>query len=128
MSEKIIENKGAKYSEMLYEMVQKFEQDLPEELTFEETLEIGIEAWNLANRMEFLLDSGLYEKELKAHENSETIDKMVSYKLKNFSDFNNVIVDFSTENDLLQVKTQTPENYFDSFFKSIVISNPKKGR
>lgn len=128
MTEKIIENKGAKYSEMLYEMVQKFDQDLPQELTFEETLEVGIEAWNLANRKEFLMENDLYEKELKAHKYSEIIDKMTSFKLKKFSDFKNIIVDFSTENDLLQVKTQTPENHFDSFLKSIMLSNPKKGK
>jgi len=109
-------------------MVQKFDQDLPKELTFEETLETGIEAWNLANRKEFLSEKNLYEKELKAHKNYEIIDKMVSFKLKKFSDFKNIIVDFSTENDLLQIKTQTPENHFDSFFKSIVFSNPKKGK
>ena len=128
MTEKIIENKGAKYSEMLYEMVQKFDEDLPQELTFEETLEIGIEAWNLANRKEFLLENNLYEKELKAHKNFETIDKMVNFKLKKFSEFKNIIVDFSTENDLLQIKTQTPKNHFDSFLKSVVFNSPKKGK
>lgn len=126
MAEKIIENKGAKYSEMLYEMVQKFDQNLPEELTFEETLEVGIEAWNLANRKEFLVENNLYEKELKAHNHSEIIDKMVSFKLEKFFKFNNIIIDFSTENNLLQVKTQTPKDHFDSFFKSIVFNNPKK--
>ncbi len=128
MTEKIIENKGAKYSEMLYEMVQKFDQNLPQELTFEETLEVGIEAWNLANRKEFLMANDLYEKELKAYKHSKIIDKMISFKLEKFPDFKNIIVDFSTENNLLQVKTQTPENHFDSFLKSIIFSNTKKGK
>ena len=126
MTEKINENKGAKYSEMLYEMVQKFDQNLPQELTFEETLEVGIEAWNLANRKEFLVENDLYEKELKAHNHSETIKKMVSFKLDKFSNYNNIIVDYSTDNNLLQVKTQTLENHFNSFLKNIVFTNPKK--
>tara|TARA_R110002049_G_scaffold138450_7_gene298571 strand:+ start:1077 stop:1298 length:222 start_codon:yes stop_codon:yes gene_type:complete len=65
MKEKIIENKGAKYSVMLYKVVQKFDYSLPKELTFEETLEVGIEAWNLANNKEFLKKNKLYDKELK---------------------------------------------------------------
>lgn len=126
MKEKIVENKGAKYSEMLYEIVQKFDDDFPKELTFEQTLEIGIDAWNLANNKEFLEKNNLFEKEVKNYKYPEVIDKMVSFKLDKFSDFNNIIVDFSTENDVLRVKTQTPENYFDNFFKNIILTNPKQ--
>lgn len=126
MKEKTTENKGAKYSIMLYKVVQEFDDSLPKELTFEETLEIGIEAWNLAHNKEFLEEDNLYETELKNYKYSETIDRMVSFKLDNFSKFNNIIVDYSTENDRLQVKTQTPQNHFDSFFKNIILTNPKQ--
>ncbi|CAN0574252.1 unnamed protein product, partial [Ectocarpus sp. 12 AP-2014] len=47
--EKIIRNTGPKYSEMLMELVEAFDEQLPAELTFEDTLKVGIEAWNLAN-------------------------------------------------------------------------------
>lgn len=128
MKEKIIENKGVKYSEMLYALVQKFDDELPAELSFEDTLEIGIEAWNLSNNKEFLEKNNLYKKELKNYNYSEIIEKMVSYKLEKFSDFNNIIVDYSTDNETLQIKTQTPENHFNSFFKNIVLTNPKELR
>src|SRR5680860_1196692 len=114
MKEKIIENKGAKYSEMLYSIVQKFDDELPAEFSFEDTLEIGIEAWNLANNKDYLEKNNLYKQELKNYNYSKIIDKMVSYKLEKFSDFSNIIVDYSTENDILQVKTQTFENHFNS--------------
>lgn len=52
--EKIIKNTGRKYSEMLIELVQKFDEQLPDELTFEDTLEVGIDAWNLANNKKIL--------------------------------------------------------------------------
>lgn len=125
MEEKTIENKGAKYSEMLYQIVQEFDTELPKELTFEETLEIGIDAWNLANNKKFLESRNLYEKELKNHNLPEVINKMVSFKLKNFPNFNNIIVDYSTENETLQVKSQTVENHFNSLFKSILLTQPK---
>ncbi len=125
MEEITIENKGAKYSEMLYKIVQEFDAELPKELTFEETIEIGIDAWNLANNKEFLESKNLYEKELKNHDLSDVISKMVSFKLKNFPDFNNIIVDYSTENEILKVKTQTVENHFNSLFKNILLTKPK---
>lgn len=126
MKEITIENKGAKYSEMLYKVVQAYDEELPAELSFEKTLEIGIDAWNLANKKTFLESNNLYQKEIENYEYPETIEKMVSYKLEHFSEFDNIIVDFSTENDTLKVKTQTTENHFNSIFKNIVFAKPKK--
>jgi len=126
MKEKIIENKGVKYSEMLYKIVQEFDEEFPVELSFEDTLEIGIEAWNLSNNKKYLKINNLYKKEIKNHEYAEIIDKMVSFKLENFPNSDNIIVDYSTEKDTLKVKTQTTENYFNSFFKSIVFTNSKR--
>lgn len=117
---------GAKYSEMLYKVVQEFDSEFSTELNFEDRLEIGIDAWNLANNKKYLEKSNLYEKELKNHDYSEIIDKMVSFKLENFPDFNNIIVDYSTKNDILRIKTQTSENHFDSFLKNIIFTNPKQ--
>lgn len=125
MKEKIIQNKGAKYSEMLISIVEKFDDELPAELSFQDTLQIGIEVWNLANNKDYLEKNNLYKEELKNHKYPETIEKMVSYKLEKFADFNNIIVDFSLENNILQVKTKTFENYFNSLFKNIILTNPK---
>lgn len=116
----IIENTGAKYSEMLMQIVKEFDEKMPVELTFEETLEVGIEAWNLANNKEFLMSRNLYEQELASHKNHNIVDEMVNYKINHFSDFNNIIVDYSTTNDILQIKTQTQENHFNSIIKEVI--------
>lgn len=121
-----IKNTGLKYSEMLIQLVEKFDERLPKKLTFEETLEVGIQAWNLANNKEFLESRNLYEKELKQYENYLIIDEMVSYKLTKFSNSNNVIVDYSTEDNILQVKTQTQENRFNSIMINMININPPK--
>jgi hypothetical protein len=84
--ENIIKNTGLKYSEMLMQLVQEFDEKLPKELTFEETLEAGIDAWNLANNKGFLESRNLYEKELKEYENHPIINEMVNYKIDKFSD------------------------------------------
>lgn len=123
---KIIKNTGRKYSEMLSELIQKFDDELPEELTFEDTLEIGIEAWNLANNKEFLESKELYKKELKSYNYSNVIEKMVLYKLEHFPEHNNVIVDYNIENETLTITTQTQENYINSIFSQLVNYNPSK--
>lgn len=124
--DKIIRNTGRKYSEMLMELVQKFEEQLPEELTFEDTLEVGIDAWNLANNKEFLLNSNLFKKELRNHDYRDVIGKMVDFKIEKFHKYNNVIVDFSTANNILKVKTQTQENHFNSLMSQMINVNLKK--
>ncbi len=125
MKEKYIENKGAKYSEMLMQLVEQFDELLPETLTFEDTLEVGIDAWNLANNKENLgVDS--YKKELKAYKYKNVIDKMVEYKLSHFAKYNNIIVDFSLENNILHVKSQTPEEHFNSLISKMINIKPMK--
>jgi len=119
-TESIVKNEGPKYSEMLIQLVQEFDKQLPEELTFEETLEVGIDAWNLANNKEFLVSRDLYEKELKAYKDYKIIDEMVEFKIEKFPKFNNVIVDYSMINNTLQIKTQTQENRFNSIIKQMM--------
>ncbi|MBL4888487.1 MAG: hypothetical protein JKX97_00530 [Candidatus Lindowbacteria bacterium] len=122
----IQENIGPKYSEMLMRLVKEFDEQLPDKLTFEETLEVGVDAWNLANNKDFLVSKKLYNQELANFKNHSIIEKMVDFKIEKFSKFNNVIVDYSTKNNILQVKTQTQENHFNSIIKQMVNIKPKK--
>ncbi len=120
MQENSIQNTGAKYSEMLMQLVNEFDELLPIELTFEDTLEIGIDAWNLANDKEFLMQKKLYKLELTKRKNHSIIDKMVTYKIENFQNFNNIIVDYSTTDNILQVKTQTREDHLKSLINKVI--------
>lgn len=118
--ENIKENTGPKYSEMLMQLVQEFDDQLPDDLTFEETLEVGIDAWNLANNKEFLVSKNLYERELASHKNHFIIGEMVNFKINNFPNFNNIIVDYDTTNNILKIKTQTQENHFNTIIKQFI--------
>ena len=115
-----------KYSEMLMQLVHKFDEQLPNNLTFEETLEVGIDAWNLANNKEFLVSRNLYKQELANFKNHLIIEKMVNFKIEKFPKSNNIIIDYSTIDNILQVKTQTQENHFNSIIKQIVNNKTKK--
>ena len=112
--ENSIKNTKLKYSEMLMQLVQEFDEQLPKTLTFEEKLEIGVDAWNLANKKVFLMSKKIYQKELKKRKNSSVIHKMVNFIKQKFPKFNNVIVDYNTANDILQVKTITQKDHFSS--------------
>jgi hypothetical protein len=118
--ENIIKSTNPKYSEMLMQLIEEFDEQLPNKLTFEETLEVGIDAWNLANNKVFLMSKKLYQKELGNRKNSSVIDGMVNFIKEKFPKFNNVIVGYSITNDVLQVKTQTQENHFSSIIKQMM--------
>jgi hypothetical protein len=116
----VIKSTKPKYSEMLMRLVQEFDEQLPEELTFKETLEVGIDAWNLANNKVFLMSRKLYQQELNSRKNSSVIEGMVDFIKEKFPKYNNVIIDYSTTNNSLQVKTQTQENHFSSLIKQMI--------
>jgi hypothetical protein len=118
--ENIVKSTKPKYSEMLMQLIEEFDEQLPNKLTFEETLEVGIDAWNLANNKVFLMSKKLYQKKLENRKNSSVIDGMVNFIKEKFPKFNNVIVGYSTTNDVLQVKTQTQENHFSSIIKQMM--------
>ena len=60
------------------------------------------------------------------HGNDARGKKMVDFKLENFSEYNNIIVDCSTENDILKVKTQTQDNNFESLIRQMINIKPTK--
>jgi hypothetical protein len=112
-----------KYSEMLMEIYDIFDDQLPESLTMEDVVECCIDAWNLANNKE-MLGEVFYKKELKAYKHNDVIEKMVEYKNIHFINYNSVIVDFSIENDILSVKCQTIEGRFNSLLSSVINTQP----
>ncbi|MFV0540427.1 MAG: hypothetical protein ACK5MZ_04200 [Aestuariibaculum sp.] len=122
----ILENTGPKYSEMLIQLFNEFDNQLPEKLAYEEVFDIIIDAWNLANYKSFLEDKTLYKQELKDREYSNVIDKMVDFKIKHFAKYNNNIVDYTLADDVLRVKTQTQEDYFNHILKQMVNVKIKK--
>ena len=124
----MIHNKDTKpkYSEMLISIVEKYSNQLPEELDFKEVLDITVEAWNIANNREFLVERELFEKELSGHKYKNVIKKIIDHKIKMFPDYNNHIIDYSTDGNRLQVKTQTQENYFESIIKRMINTKPNK--
>lgn len=125
MGEVILENTGRKYSEMLMQIYETFETELPDELCFEEVLIMCIDAWNLAI---FKNDLGKenYQKEISEFQYGNVIDKMVSYKIQHFPEQDNIITDYSLANDTLQVKSQTRDEHWKGMMSFLMNTNLKK--
>jgi len=108
------------YAEMLLQMVDTFEEHLPEELTFEDTIEIGIDAWNLANRKAFLSEKNLYAQQLNATKFKVVIEKMVGYKIERFLYADDMITDYAIEDNILKVETKDQKEFFSSLINQMI--------
>ena len=118
MSETEAQNKP-RYSDMLKEVVGKYESLLPEELTLEEILIIGIDAWNLASRKGSDNDEGLFQAALEDREYKGVVQKMVDYKLEHFAIHNNVIIDFKIEGEDLKVQHQSQKDHLKQLLSDL---------
>ena len=114
------ENSGAKYSEMIMNLYNAFENEFPEELAIEDVIENIVEAWNFSNHKTFLESNNLYSKLLKEKKYDTIIEKIIDYKFKNYSEFNNHIIEFVIESDKLTIKSQTQDEYFKSMINSFI--------
>lgn len=107
------ENNKKKYSELLQRLIAAFSEDLPEDEYLENILNFAIIAWNFGN-MRKTLSAQEYENLMEvAFEdglNVDLLDKMIAYKVKNFSKYSNYIMSFElkeAENgSILKVYTQ----------------------
>jgi hypothetical protein len=114
-----------KYSDMLKEMVGKYQELLPEELSLEDIIIIGIDAWNLASRKATENDEGLFQSALSTRVYADVVEKMIIYKLEQFAAYDHVIVDFKIEEDQLMVKSQSQQDHLREMISEIQEESPK---
>lgn len=111
MSKAVNNTKKRKYSDMLIELYNEFEMQFPESLDFEDVIQHCIDAWNIANYIERRSTKG-YANRVKGKEYPEVMEKIVAYKLDHFKDCKNIIMDFSLENDILNVHSVPPQEFY----------------
>ena len=108
------------------EKLEQFDKKLPVDFTLEDSIELGIDAWNLANKKDFLMMEELYDKELKTYSKFPIFEEMVNYKVAHFSEKKDMIVDYNLMDDLLHVKCQTEEDYFNTIVKNMMDSSDEE--
>ena len=106
------------------EIYEQFDDSLPEKWTTVQVVEICIEAWNLALKKGVIGDK-MFKDMLSRHKQGKVVNKMINYKNKHFKEFS--IVDFSTTNNILQIKSQPPEEYFKNMIINSLVTI-KKGK
>ena len=124
---KIVQNEGVKYSELLEQFMSPFVDEFRDTEYIEDIFEFAINAWNFGN-MEIILPKGAFEKAtdlIKEKEiNIVLLRKMIDYKVSNFKEYENFIVDYELkevkpgEDPVLSIITQEKEAYLANMMDS----------
>jgi len=117
---KIVPNTGVKYSELLEQFMTPFANEFKHIEYIEDVFEFAINAWNFGN-MEILLPKGGFKQAAELIEekniNSVLLRKMIDYKISNFKEYENFIVDFELKevqagkDPILSIITQEKDTY-----------------
>jgi len=115
-----VQNKGVKYSELLEQFMSPFVNEFINTEYIEDIFEFAINAWNFGN-MEILLPKGAFESATELIKEKEInivlLRKMIDYKISNFKEYENFIVDYELndfkagEDPVLSIVTQEKEVY-----------------
>jgi hypothetical protein len=114
-----------RYSDMIKEVIGKYQDLLPEELSLEETLIIGMDAWNLASRKATENDEGLFNAALADRKYPEIADKMIQYKLEKFADYDHLIIDFKVVDGDLKVQHQSQKDHLREMMSDMLNAQHK---
>lgn len=127
MSKKVIDINGnpenSNYSEILEKFIANFEDDF-EDFYYEDVLQFGIHAWNLANLKKTLPDDDdiIYKQFSEDRIARKLLMRMIDYKLKRFSAYSDFIIDFDLEvrpeTTTLMVSTLTEDEYLANLFQN----------
>lgn len=122
----IVQNNEVKYSTLLEKFLEPFEKEFEDVEYLEDIFEFAIQAWNFGN-LQTILPENKQESVLNTIEDdeidTELLKRMIAYKISNFSEYSNFIVDFEikkTKSELvLTVVTKEQEDYFGTMFEQM---------
>ena len=122
--QKMVQNNGVKYSSLLENFLEPFANEFKNVEYMEDIFEFAIQAWNFGN-LQIILPENKNESLLNSIEEDEIdvdlLKRMIDYKVSDFSEYTNFIVDFecekTKEEPVLTVVTQEQDDYFGSMFE-----------
>lgn len=114
----VVQNEGVKYSGLLEKFLEPFINEFADVEFYEDIFEFAINAWNFAN-MKIILPDNESDDVLNSVPRAEVdfvlLNKMIDYKILNFKEYSNFIVDYDlkeTDGDpILSITTQPEEQY-----------------
>lgn len=125
---KAVENTDKKYSELLIEFLTPFVLELDSLETYEDIIDFSTKAWNLGNMKQYFIeeevdepDEDIFKDFLEDDFYSKLLKKMIEYKISDFSEYTNFIIDFELKEadgkTLLTLTTEERKQYMDSIME-----------
>jgi hypothetical protein len=127
---KIVPNTGVKYSELLEQFMNPFMSHFKDYEYVEDIFEFAINAWNFGN-MQIITPNQEFEKSILSIQdkdddiNLSLLKKMVDYKVSNFKEYGNFIIDYELkevkagEDPILSIVTQEEEAYLANMMNTL---------
>jgi len=120
-------NEGKKYSDLLNDFIEPFENDFSEEMDMDDVMEFSIGAWNLGCMSLILPDEALLQMLAKnplPEDERAILKKMIDQKKKKYSKYDRFIADYTLEEKagglILTVATQEKVAYLESMMDESV--------
>jgi len=117
--QKVVQNEGRKYSDLLNQFIKPFEHEFPEDFYTDDVIEFSINAWNFGN-LGNILPKEEFEKimtsaEAERIEYRDLLNRMIDSKVANFKKHDRFIAEFDLEENgeelVLTVATEDQESY-----------------
>ena len=120
---KIVQNAGAKYSELLEKFMTPFASDFDKMEFYEDIIDFGVAAWNFGN-LKLLMPEPEFNAVIDAAKSDKRdvrlLLKMVSHKISEFNKYTNFIVDYELTSSpgeaILSVMTQEEDAYLAAVY------------
>lgn len=117
------ENNDQKYSDQLQKLIKPFEKELTTFKFVEDIFDFAISAWNFGNLKELMPPTDFNEVVTEAEKelNYKLLTRMIDYKVANFKNFTNFIVDYHIEHlkdDIrLKIVSEPQESYLENMMQ-----------
>jgi len=121
----VVPNNGVKYSQLLEKFLAPFVKDFEDVEFYEDIFEFAINAWNSAN-MKLILpkeeNDAVFDALEKDNINVALLNRMIDYKISQFKNYTNFIVDYDLEetngDPILKITTQEQDAYLASMLEN----------
>ncbi len=125
-NKQVVQNTGVKYSELLEQFMNPFTNEFRKLEYVEDIFEFAMNAWNCGN-IEALIPDGELKKSMDVveEENYALLRKMIDYKISDFKQYENFIIDYefeeleTGEDPILRIVTQEKGAYLANIMDSI---------
>ncbi len=125
---KVIQNKGVKYSVLLEQFLKPFANEFKDVEYIEDIFEFAINAWNFGNMKAIIpqdefKNTTQFIQDQENDINSKLLLKMIDYKVANFKNHTNFIVDYElkeTNNEpVLSITTQSEDAHLSNMITTL---------